>query len=187
MEVISTLEELNKHFTTMQSRPAWERYDALENILNLPQWKPYFPDMEPLDISFCGDDPPLALSPAHENSLSFLLTHGAQMLDSILTRLLAEYPQLQEDFGYSEEEKGEYMPDVTTKEELCKLLTPCRIQLIPIEKDGLSYMGVAFDCTWDEEHALGVMMHKTRVVDMGGEDTSFLSWIAKRDLEKEST
>jgi hypothetical protein len=41
-----------------------------------------------------------------------------------------------------------------------------------------------FGCTWDKEHGLGVMTHQTLVIEIGGADTAFLEWIAKRGLEK---
>jgi hypothetical protein len=46
------------------------------------------------------------------------------------------------------------------------------------------YVGFSFGCRWDEEHGLGVMMHGTRVVEVGGADTAMLEWIAQRDAEK---
>lgn len=34
-------------------------------------------------------------------------------------------------------------------------------------------MGFELDCNWDEEHGLGVLMHKNRVVKVGQADVSF--------------
>ena len=31
---------------------------------------------------------------------------------------------------------------------------------ISVHKDGMSYMGYKFSCSWDREHALGFMMKK---------------------------
>ena len=43
------------------------------------------------------------------------------------------------------------------------------------------YIGFLFSCDWDDEHGLGVMMHGTRLVQIGGADTAILEWIADRD------
>ena len=51
-----------------------------------------------------------------------------------------------------------------------------------VEKDGIAYVGYEFGCIWDDEHGLGVMTHKTRIIDFGGADSSFLTWIARKDL-----
>jgi hypothetical protein len=50
-----------------------------------------------------------------------------------------------------------------------------------VQKDGIPYAGFEFGCTWDDEHGLGVLMHGTRAVDIGGADTAFLLWIAEQD------
>ncbi len=36
-------------------------------------------------------------------------------------------------------------------------------------------------CTWDEEHGVGVLTHKGRVVKLGQADTAFDSHAAKKD------
>jgi hypothetical protein len=46
------------------------------------------------------------------------------------------------------------------------------------------YVGFSFGCSWDDEHGLGVMMHGTRAVEVGGADTAILAWIAERDAKK---
>jgi len=37
---------------------------------------------------------------------------------------------------------------------------------------GSAYIGFGFDCSWEEEHGVGVLLHADRVVSIGGEDTS---------------
>jgi len=41
------------------------------------------------------------------------------------------------------------------------------------EKDGFTHVGFGFTCKWDEEHALGVLTHKGRVIDVGSVDRAF--------------
>jgi hypothetical protein len=53
----------------------------------------------------------------------------------------------------------------------------------PILKEGLGYVGLSFSARWEPEHGLGVMLHHRRVVEVGGADTSFLTWIAEKDLD----
>ena len=55
------------------------------------------------------------------------------------------------------------------------------IHVLPVEKDGLCYMGYAFGCRCDED-GLGVMVHGCRVVEVGGRDTALLCWLAEDDL-----
>jgi hypothetical protein len=54
-----------------------------------------------------------------------------------------------------------------------------------VSKDGFAYVGYEFGCTWDDEHGLGFMTHKDRIIDFGGADTSFLTWVASGDLKSD--
>lgn len=56
-----------------------------------------------------------------------------------------------------------------------------------VTRDRAPYVGVEFSCPWDEEHGLGVLLHGTRVVGIGGADTAFLLWIAERDATNPRT
>ncbi len=55
------------------------------------------------------------------------------------------------------------------------------VHVLNPQREGEAYVGYQFACGWDDEHELGVMTHRGRVVSIGGGDTAFLSWIAKRD------
>jgi hypothetical protein len=46
------------------------------------------------------------------------------------------------------------------------------------------YIGYEFGCNWEEEHGLGVMMHGTRLVDIGDADTALHLWVAQNDADK---
>ena len=50
-----------------------------------------------------------------------------------------------------------------------------------LQKEGLPYVGYELGCRWDEEHGLGVLMHGSRVVEVGDAGTAFTLWIAERD------
>jgi hypothetical protein len=46
---------------------------------------------------------------------------------------------------------------------------------------GLSCIGYKFGCNWEEEHGLGVLMHGTRLADIGFADTALHLWVAQKD------
>jgi hypothetical protein len=58
------------------------------------------------------------------------------------------------------------------------------VHLHPIKRADLPYLGFELGCTWDEEHGLGVLMHGTRAVAVGGSDTALLLWIAEEDARR---
>ena len=57
------------------------------------------------------------------------------------------------------------------------------VHVLRVARDGIAYVGFEFGCAWEEEHGLGVMMHRDRVVAAGGADVSFLEWIAEEDAK----
>ena len=85
------------------------------------------------------------------------------------------------EYGYEDEELDEYMPNVDNIQEFKEIMEPKRVYILDVENDGMAYLGFHFICSWDEDHDYGVMMHKERVVKMGGGDVAFLSWIAEED------
>lgn len=104
-----------------------------------------------------------------------------QVAPAVIDAVYRQYPSMQPEFGYEAEEQARFMPDLRSSSDLKRLISPSALYVHQIEKDGRPYVGYAFGCTWDIEHGLGVLMHGTRCVEVGGTDTSFLLWIAKRD------
>ncbi|MBO1687652.1 hypothetical protein EBQ27_10230 [Clostridium butyricum] len=94
---------------------------------------------------------------------------------------MKKYPDMQEKYGYDEDELEEFMPSVSDIDGFKNMLNPKRIYILNVESEGIAYVGFHFMCSWDEEHDFGVMMHKERIVKMGGSDSAFLSWIAEED------
>ena len=114
-------------------------------------------------------------------SVQWLLDHEAGVASAVLEGLLAEYPRLQRVYGYERAERETYMPDVSSTEDFRQLIGLHDVSVHPLLKEGLPYLGYEFGCTWDGEHGLGVLVHGSRVVEVGGADTAFTLWIAKRD------
>jgi hypothetical protein len=114
-------------------------------------------------------------------SVQWLLDHEAEVASAVLEGLLAEYPRLQEVYGYEGAEREEYMPDVSSPEDFRQLIGLHEVHVRQLLKEGLPYIGYEFGCTWDGEHGLGVLMNGSRVVEVGDADTAFTLWIAKGD------
>jgi hypothetical protein len=110
----------------------------------------------------------------------YLLENDAAVHEAIVTAILDGYPELFDIFSEYAEERGIPLPEDMTREELKQHIGIAYIHLHPVEKDGVGYVGVELGCSWDDEHGLGIMLHRTEVVDIGGADTSILEWIAKR-------
>jgi hypothetical protein len=50
-----------------------------------------------------------------------------------------------------------------------------------VAKDGMAYLGLFFQCTWDEEHAAGVLLHGPRVVVVGDHEAAHDEFAALKD------
>jgi hypothetical protein len=121
-------------------------------------------------------------SPLKDDEIEFVrwaVRNSSEMQRSLLNGLFAAYPSLQEQYdGFVEPEE---MPSIRTVDDLRLLIGLHSVTVHQIEKDGVPYVGFEFGCTWDVEHGLGVLMHGTRVVEIGGADTAILLWIAEDD------
>ncbi len=91
---------------------------------------------------------------------------------------------MRERYEFLGDELTVLMPEVNSVDDLRKLIGFQGVFVHTTQKDGIPYVGFCFDCSWDDEHGLGVLMHGTRVVEIGGMDTAFLWWIPVQDAEK---
>ncbi len=135
-----------------------------------------------LDIGgdMVDDDP--KITDAHVKAYWFAIENQELIKDTLLDTLMVEYPKWIDSYGYDEEEAEEYMPEVSEKSAFKSLIGLANVHILNVEKDGVAYVGYEFGCTWDDEHGLGFMTHKNRVIDLGGADMSFLTWVAEKDL-----
>jgi len=124
------------------------------------------------------------LNKEETKSVEWLVENEASLSEALLDSLINAYPSLQESYGYTEQEKKEFMPSVSSKDDFRNLIGLHSVNVHPLQKDGVPYIGFEFGCTWDPEHGLGVLMHGSRVVEIGGADTAILLWIAEKDAEK---
>ncbi|MEG0386478.1 MAG: hypothetical protein RR642_17195 [Solibacillus sp.] len=160
--------------------------ELLEGEIQLNEWNAFFNCEGSICLSIQLEEDTILeeLLPEHLNGYHYILQNQTKMLNAILNELLNQYPKMQTQYGYDEEEKKEYMPDVSQIQDFSPLLSPMTMYILDVSKDGLPYIGCIFSCTWDDEHAFGAMLYQDRVVEIGGADTAFLSWIARNDLEK---
>ena len=114
------------------------------------------------------------------NSISYLQNNSDKIRDEILNALFKQLPEIKEIYE-------DLVPEIKNIADFKNVLGLSIIHVMDSDKDGFSYIGYEFGCDWDDEHGIGVMMHKDRVIEIGQADTSFDSWITYKDngTEKE--
>jgi hypothetical protein len=171
----------NRHLGKPAPSPAVE--DDVEDKLSitLPDWSAFFGEVATLPIVIGGDDGAGKPNKKHRSGIDYLVANQTTILRAILTELFRQYPAHQEIYGYHGDDKRDFMPDVHEIKGFADLMSPGVVHVLSVYQDQFPYMGYEFSCSWDREHAFGAMLLKDRVVEIGGAETAFLNWIARKD------
>jgi hypothetical protein len=108
-------------------------------------------------------------SDAQRKAFQFQIDHDTEVVNAVLNALLKYYRDLREDWGTDAKD----LPDVAEAQEFRRMIGLHQIHVHPYLKEGMAYVGLEFGCHWDPEHGFGVMLHGSRVVDIGSADSSF--------------
>jgi hypothetical protein len=112
------------------------------------------------------------------SAYEYLSMNGQDIVDSVLKSLLGYYSDLRADWltFIKAEDLNDVMPEIQSLEDFRSLIGVSGVIIHPYYQDNLAYVGIDFGCTWDEEHGLGVMLHGSRVVSIGGVEAAF-AWM----------
>lgn len=107
----------------------------------------------------------------------WLIEHEAEVAEAVLNAIFAEYPRFREEYidAYDDEDAqaaAQTAPPLEQREQLRMVMGLYAVTVLPLPNDGLGYVGFEFGCVW-EEHGLGVLTHRNRVVEIGQADTAF--------------
>lgn len=141
---------------------------------------------QPIRVDFGGDrvEEGQELTESYRTALAYLFAGQKQIQNAILRGILEHLAQQRDDLLSDAMEDDFFlsgMPYVQEPADLLGELQLEEIHVLPVERDGLCYMGYAFGCRWDED-GIGVMTCGSRVVEVGGRDTALLCWLAEDDL-----
>lgn len=154
-----------------------------EGTIQLTEWEKYFGNKLDVKLNVGGDSIVDEITEIHENAFNYFVEQQSSILDIAINKIYLNYPSWQEEYGYDEDEKSSLMPNLTCIEDLKSLIKPEKVYIMDIQTDGMAYYGIDFKCRWDDEHGLGLMFYKSRIVKVGGADTAFMTWIAEEDKE----
>ncbi|WP_323772036.1 DUF6985 domain-containing protein [Antarctobacter sp.] len=156
-----------------------------QSKINLPAWSE-FTGARPTVLTFAPEGRDNAPLSAEELALvQWVSDNYAMQTPIILAAIFEAYPKFRRQFfeDHDIEENEEDLPLVTSAEGLARVMVLTDVFVPQISKDSVPYVGYQFSCEWDKEHGLGVLMHGSRLVEIGGADTAFTLWIAKGDRD----
>nr|WP_314380437.1 hypothetical protein [uncultured Campylobacter sp.] len=109
-------------------------------------------------------------SQAQSDALEFLKQNQEEILTGILAEILKNYPKWQKIYDYPSETKSDFMPGISTPQELSGLLELQNIYILRRRENRLE-----FSCSWDMKHGLGVMTRKGKVINIGEAEVAFMA------------
>jgi hypothetical protein len=172
-ELVRSMDDLEGEATF----PSWVGY---MDVRTSPKARPNATGRVALKISSPEDATSIA-APLPEQSAAFqyLKDHEQEITAAILKAVLPYYLKVRTWDAKADDPKRN-TPKITSVDGLKSLMGPYQIDFRPIAKSGLSYVGFSFDCTWDPEHGLGVLTHKSRVI-LVDPDAAFDNTAAEKD------
>jgi hypothetical protein len=129
-------------------------------------------------------DAPLS---GHEIELvKWVVENQAAVHDAMLERLFEEYPTIREQAleWFGKDEARKILPKIRFPEQLKELVGISFINVHKIEQDGKPFIGVELGCTWEVEHGVGILLHGSKPLEIGGADTAILLWVARKYARK---
>ena len=152
--------------------------------IELESWNRFFGCDKCFELNIGGDEKTEFVENKHKMAYEYVVSNQKKLLERVLSKLLVDYKDLQNAYGYEEDELAELMPEVININDFGELLLPKRVYSLNVEMENMSYFGFHFECNWDDEHGIGVMMHKDRIIKMGNSECAFLTWIARQDINQ---
>ncbi len=135
-----------------------------------------------LSISSPNEANSAAPSEAQVRAFRYLRENDQAIRDKVLAAIFEVYPKWRDDYReFLGEELEDHMPELASPSDLKALIGLSILHILNVEKDGLAYIGFEFGCTWEEEHGLGVMSHRDRIIEVGSAEEAFSASIANRD------
>ncbi|GAA4728514.1 DUF6985 domain-containing protein [Flavisolibacter ginsenosidimutans] len=162
--------------------PAWEGFQSRKGPYNSVDANELSDGTIALTVGeYTSANESLSVSEEQVAAYNYLVDEQSSIREAILNALLPAYQRMQPEYGY--EDGDDIMPNVTATAQFTALIGLSTVHILDVHKEGIAYTGYEFGCTWDDEHGLGVMMHKDRVIEIDAADTSFDTWIAEKDSD----
>jgi hypothetical protein len=158
--------------------------------LSLPSWADLLEGSVTVEVTFLGDESASESRPPTEQqvaALQDLREHGHETRGIVERAMRAYYDSVLPKYLAFRRKYGDSvstaLPESPTAGEFAKLHVLQGIFVHSATRDGLAYLGFSFHALWEREHGVGVVVHRRRVIEVAGADTSFNTWLSERDAK----
>jgi len=110
-------------------------------------------------------------TPAQVRAFQFFVEHEKDVCGTIIDAVLHWYVRRREQDPEWFEEQD--CPEIDKADGLRDLMTFQGLRVRRDEFKGTALTGFSFSCKWDDEHGLGVLVHRGTVLDVGQADVAF--------------
>jgi len=124
--------------------------------------------------------------PEQHTAYEHFLANERTIVHSVLTKIAEYYVQNWSEYFRDDGADDALVDHVGTFAGIQETLEVTQLIIHNKFKDGAAYIGLGFNCSWEQEHGVGVLLHLDRIVDVGGEDTSFSPSEYRDECEIES-
>jgi Domain of unknown function (DUF6985) len=117
-----------------------------------------------------AEEPPEP-SPAQVRAFEFFVDHEESICRKVIDAVFRWYCRRRtQDRKWFEDEE---CPEIHASDELRDLMEFHSLRVRNDRYRGTALVGFSFGCKWDDEHGLGVLVHRQTIVDVGGADIAF--------------
>ena len=146
-------------------------FDDFHGTGAAPKKKAQSKKSQPVQVSII-DEKGKGLSAAQQKAARQLAAKQEQIGRAVAAAIFKDY---QQQYAESAEEWAgdKRLPKLDSVDGVKRVVELTGVTIHREEKDGAAYVGLSFNCTWDEEHGCGVLTRDGRVVAVGAQDTAF--------------
>jgi hypothetical protein len=159
----------------------WDGYSWTADV-DLPAWRRFVRNDGRMPLMILIDNEDQAPEPWQGEAYRYVIDHDKALADTIVCAVMQRKPWVDEDDDDEEDEEPRLR--IATAGDLLGRFRLDTILIQHVVREGIAYVGFQFRCDWEREHGLGVMMHRDRIVRLGGAADAFLAWIAERDARE---